>query len=175
MGRLPHLKNKATGPRGVSLVEVLITVAILVLVIIGLSKVITGSDTHTGRIGQVARATRLLQQIIEECQSRPLSQYQKLFAGQTAQAGRVTCRLDATFFPNAENAITAFRTEYEKSLQFFTCRVEAKPFFNSLAQIREVWLEAEIRWTEHRPESGAASATPRVLRAGGLISNLEVR
>ncbi len=175
MGRLPRMNVRATGSRGMSLVEVLIAVVILVLVIIGLSRVITGSDAHTGRIGQVARAVRLVQQIIEECQSRPLLQYQSLFSRRADQTGSASCELDRTFFPNAETAVNAFRTEYEKSLQFFTCRVEAKPVFNSLAQIREIWLEAEIRWTEPRPESGTASAVPRVLRAGGLISNLEVR
>ncbi|HNV69260.1 MAG TPA: hypothetical protein PKO06_06140 [Candidatus Ozemobacteraceae bacterium] len=172
MGQIVKNHRTLFPGRGMSLVEVLIAVTILVLVIIGLSRVITGSDAHTGRIGHVARATRLLQQVLEECQNRPLSQYLALFPERTATGSR---ELEPAFFPNTETAIVAFRGEYQKSFQFFSRRVAARPVFNTLGQMREVWLEAEIRWTETRPEAGTASSPPRVLRAGGLITNLEVQ
>jgi Tfp pilus assembly protein PilV len=163
--------------RGISVVEILVAALFLALLVIALGRLLSGTDAHSFRLGHLARATRLAQQLVEECQSRPISDYQNVFP---PDLGTDPHELDSAFFPNTEASLIAFREEHQKSLQNFSRTMRARLVRNRLNQIREIWLEAEIRWTDRVPAAAETSTTatasaPRSLRAGGLIVSLEAR
>ena len=161
-------KNKFN--RGATLVEVVIALLILACSFLPILRVVDYGSVNTAKIGHYAKATRLAQELIEECKHVPFKvyqrQYDKMSNGQSFD-------INPQFYKETQANIDKFITESKDSLKEFECNASLRANKNDLDQIVEVWFEVEISWYDIGKISDA-KGEKRTIKVGNAYFNSEV-
>ncbi|MBI3038298.1 hypothetical protein HYY75_04480 [bacterium] len=146
--RLKLLNLRLNKKSGVTLLEIVIASAIIVIAFIPIMTLISTGSKSTAKSGNLSKATRLVQELIEECRHVSFKEYPL-------------------------KSIDEFRDLNKKSLKDFLFSANLRFCKNDLKQIKEVWLEAEIQWRDIGRTDGENTANNelRVVRAGNGICN----
>lgn len=168
--RLKLLNLRLNKKSGVTLLEIVIASAIIVIAFIPIMTLISTGSKSTAKSGNLSKATRLVQELIEECRHVSFKEYQSAY--KDLEAGKIAA-IDKKFYPQTLKSIDEFRDLNKKSLKDFLFSANLRFCKNDLKQIKEVWLEAEIQWRDIGRTDGENTANNelRVVRAGNGICN----
>lgn len=157
------------GAAGVTLVEILTAAFVIVVAFVVIMKLISLGSTQTVKSGSVSKATRLLQELVEECKHVPMAEYEKTY--KEFPDGTET-EIAEKFFPRTLKSIEEFRDVNRESLKDFVCSTTLRLQKNDLNQIKEIWFGAEIRWKDLGSVRDGANEHPeRIIRAGNALYN----
>lgn len=143
------MKNKASNGRlkisGITLLEIVIAASVLALAFIPILRVVDFGAVSTSKLGHYAKATKLVQELIEECKHVPFKVYQRHY--QDLASGN-TFDVHPQFYKETGKSIEAFFEENKDFMKDYGCEAHLKAKKNDLEQIVEVWFEVEIFWRE---------------------------
>lgn len=163
MTMLSHRKYGAT------LLEIVIAAFILAIAFIPILRLVDFGSVSTAKTGHYAKATRLAQELIEECKHVPFKVYQKNY---NDLASGNTFDIHPQFYKETAKSIESFFTENIDSLKDYGCTATLKAKKNDLDQIVEVWFEVEIFWRDKGLKEDERAGR-RVVRAGNAYYNSE--
>lgn len=129
---------------GATLIEVVIAVLILACAFIPILRLVDYGSVNTAKLGNYARATRLAQELIEECKHIPFKAYKDTY-GELSDGAEFDVNED--FYKETKHSIDKFMEEQSKnSKEFF---LEVKPKLKVYKnepynQITEVWFKVEM-------------------------------
>ena len=161
-------KNKFN--RGATLVEVVIALLILACSFLPILRVVDYGSVNTAKIGNYAKATRLAQELIEECKHVPFKVYQRTYAN---MSDGQSFDINPQFYKETQANIEKFISESKDSLKEFECNASLRANKNDLDQIVEVWFEVEISWYDIGKISDA-KGEKRTIKVGNAYFNSEV-
>lgn len=155
---------------GTSLVEIVIAVLILAVAFLPTLRVVDYGSANTAKIGHYAKATRLAQELIEECKHVPFKVYQKQYSdlgsGQSFD-------IHPEFYNETRKSLESFLSDSKDKLKDFDCKATLKAKKNELDQIVEVWFEVEMTWRDMGSATNSSLAE-RSIRVGNAYFNSEV-
>jgi hypothetical protein len=133
---------------GTSLIEIIIAIFILACAFLPILRVVDYGSVSTAKIGHYAKATRLAQELIEECKHVPFKSYQKYYTTLTPDK---EFDIHPEFYKETKANIEKFMTEggekgTKDKLKDFTYKAILTVKKNDLDLISEVWFEVEISW-----------------------------
>ncbi|MBQ2593388.1 MAG: prepilin-type N-terminal cleavage/methylation domain-containing protein [Candidatus Riflebacteria bacterium] len=156
--------------KGATLIEVVIAIFILACAFLPVLRVVDYGSVSTAKIGHYAKATRLAQELIEECKHVPFKVYQKTYSdlgqGQSFD-------IHPQFYKETQANIEKFITDSKDSLKDFECKATLRANKNDLDQIVEVWFEVEISWYDIGKISDQ-KGEKRSIKIGNAYFNSEV-
>jgi dissimilatory sulfite reductase (desulfoviridin) alpha/beta subunit len=155
--------------RGVSLLEIVIAAFILAIAFIPILRMVDFGSVATAKVGHYAKATRLAQELIEECKHVPFKVYQKHYS---ALASGDSFTVHPQFYKETAKSIEAFFEENKDTMKDYGCNANLKAKKNDLEQIVEVWFEVEIFWREMGKKDDERFGR-RIVRAGNSYYNAE--
>lgn len=153
-----------------TLIEVVIAIFILAIAFLPIMRVVDYGSTSTTKIGHYAKATRLAQDLIEECKHVPFKVYQTTY-GELAEGQSFI--INEEFYKDTKKSIDDFREESKDKLKEFDCQANLKVKKNDLQQICEIWFEVEIGWYD-LGKIGDEKGTKRTVKVGNAYFNSEV-
>ena len=127
-------------------------------------------STNTTKIGHYAKATRLAQELIEECKHIPFKIYQKQY--QDLQEN-TPFTINEDYYKETLKNIEAFKTENKDKIKEFDYKAELMTKKNDLGQIVEVWFQVQIGWYDMGGIEGN-SREKRLVKAGNAYFNSEM-
>jgi hypothetical protein len=154
---------------GVTLLEIVIAAFILAVALIPILRMVDFGAVSTAKVGHYAKATRLAQELIEECKHVPFKVYQRHYAD---LASGDSFTVHPQFYKETAKSIESFFTENEDTMKDYGCEANLKARKNELEQIVEVWFEVEIFWRDKGRKENENSGR-RVVRAGNAYYNAE--
>jgi prepilin-type N-terminal cleavage/methylation domain-containing protein len=155
--------------RGVTLLEILIAAFILAIAFIPILRTVDYGTTSTAKVGHYAKATRLAQELIEECKHVPFKVYQKHYSD---LASGDSFTVHPQFYKETSKSIEAFFEENSDTMKDYGCEANLTARKNDLDQITEVWFEVEIFWRDKGTKDDERFGR-RVVRAGNAYYNAE--
>ncbi|MBP5470542.1 MAG: hypothetical protein J6Z11_15005 [Candidatus Riflebacteria bacterium] len=153
-----------------SLIEVVIAIFILAVAFLPIMRVVDYGSTSTSKIGHYAKATRLAQDLIEECKHVPFKVYQTTYG--ELEEGKDFI-INEEFYKDTKKSIDDFREESKDKLKEFDCKANLRVKKNDLGQISEVWFEVEIGWYDLGKISNG-KGEKRKVKVGNAYFNSEV-
>jgi hypothetical protein len=156
---------------GLSLVEVMIAVFIMAIAFFPILRLVDFGSVSTAKINNYSRATRLAQQLIEECKHVPFKVYQREPSYANLADG-VLCDIHPQFYKKTGASIEQFVNENKGILKEFGLNAQLRFKRNALNQVQEIWLQVEIKWRE-RGKLENETQPLRVVRAGNAMHNAE--
>lgn len=154
---------------GVTLLEIVISALIMAVAFIPILRLVNFGGTSTQKVGHYAKATRLAQEMIEECKHVPFKVYQRHYAD-LASGGSFA--VNPQFYKETAKSIEAFFEENNDTMKDYGCNANLKAKKNDLEQIVEVWFEVEIFWRDKGSKDNE-NLSKRVVRAGNAYYNAE--
>ncbi|GAB4269716.1 MAG: hypothetical protein Kow0029_05920 [Candidatus Rifleibacteriota bacterium] len=154
---------------GVSLLEIVISAFILAVALIPILRLVDFGSVSTAKVGHYAKATRLAQELIEECKHVPFKVYQKHYAD---LASGESFTVHPQFYKETAKSIEAFFEENKDTMKDYGCNANLKAKKNDLDQISEVWFEVEIFWRDKGKKEDERFGR-RIVRAGNAYYNAE--
>jgi len=154
---------------GVTLLEIVIAAFILAVAFIPILRLVDFGSASTAKVGHYAKATRLAQELIEECKHVPFNVYQKHYSD---LASGNTFDVHPQFYKETAKSIESFFAENIDSIKDYGCSATLKAKKNDLDQIVEVWFEVEIFWRDKGKKEDERFGR-RVVRAGNAYFNSE--
>lgn len=155
--------------RGVTLLEIVIAALILAIAFIPILRMVDFGSVATSKVGHYAKATRLAQELIEECKHVPFKVYQKHYSD---LASGDSFEVHPQFYKETAKSIEKFFEENKDSMKDYGCVANLKAKKNDLEQIAEVWFEVEIFWRDRGLKENE-SLEKRIVRAGNAYFNSE--
>jgi len=155
--------------RGLTLLEIVISASILAIAFIPILRLVDFGSVSTAKIGHYGKATRLAQELIEECKHVPFKVYQKHYSD---LASGNSFDVHPQFYKETAKSIESFFEESKDSLKDYGCKATLKAKKNDLDQIVEVWFEVEIFWRDKGKKEDERFGL-RVVRAGNAYYNSE--
>lgn len=154
---------------GVTLLEIVIAAFILAIAFIPILRVVDFGATSTAKIGHYAKATRLAQELIEECKHVPFKVYQREYE---ELASGESFTVHPQYYKETNKSIEAFFEENKDTMKDYGCIANLKAKKNKLEQITEVWFEVEIFWRDKGSKDDETFGR-RLVRAGNAYYNAE--
>lgn len=154
---------------GVTLLEIVIAAMILGIAFIPILRMVDFGSVSTTKVGHYAKATRLAQELIEECKHVPFKVYQKQYAD---LGSGESFDVHPQFYKETAKSIEAFFEENQDSMKDYGCIATLKAKKNALEQIIEVWFEVEIFWRDKGQKDDERFGR-RIVRAGNAYFNSE--
>ncbi len=154
---------------GTTLVEIVIAALILAVAFIPILKLVDFGSVSTAKIGHYAKATRLAQELIEECKHVPFKTYQRQYEG---LGSGESFTINEEYYKETKKSIDSFLTESKDKLKDFTCSANLKAKKNDLNQIVELWFEVVISWRDLGAHDNANQAE-RTIKVGNAYFNAE--
>ncbi|MDD3148560.1 MAG: hypothetical protein PHD82_14800 [Candidatus Riflebacteria bacterium] len=154
---------------GATLIEIVIAAFILAVAFIPILRLVDFGSVSTAKTGHYAKATRLAQELVEECKHVPFKVYQKHYSD---LASGNSFDVHPQFYKETAKSIETFFTENKDSLKDYGCTATLKAKKNDLDQIVEVWFEVEIFWRDKGKKEDERFGR-RVVRAGNSYYNSE--
>ncbi len=161
-----RLKQK---PVGATLIEIVIAAFILAVAFIPILRLVDFGSVSTAKTGHYAKATRLAQELIEECKHVPFKVYQKHYSD---LASGNAFDVHPQFYKETAKSIESFFKDNIDALKDYGCTATLKAKKNDLDQIVEVWFEVEIFWRDKGLKEDDRTGR-RVVRAGNAYYNSE--
>lgn len=155
---------------GATLIEIVIAIFILAIAFLPILRVVDYGSVNTAKIGHYAKATRLAQELIEECKHVPFKIYQKQYE-QLGDDEKFI--INEQFYKETLKSIEAFKTESKDKLKEFACDANLRVKRNDLKQIVEIWFTVEMTWRDRGPANNEKPAQRKV-RVGNAYFNPEV-
>ncbi len=163
------MKKSIRNKFGATMIEIVIAVFILAIAFFPILRVVDVGSVNTAKIGNYAKATRLAQELIEECKHVPFKVYQKQYAD---LGSGESFDIHPQFYKETQKSLESFLKESKDKLKDFDCTATLKAKKNELNQIVEVWFNVEMTWRD----MGAANNTKfaeRKVRVGNAYFNSE--
>lgn len=156
-----------------TLVEILIAAFILALAFIPLLGLVDFGSVSTIKMGNMAKATRLAQELLEECKHVPFKLYENEYPGLAEDTEEV---VNPEFYKKTKENIEAFKKEGETKGNLKDFLYEAKFKFkkNSINQISEIWFTVEINWVDKGSSEGVSKDQQRRVKVATAYSNTEI-
>ncbi len=155
--------------KGATLLEIVIAAFILAVAFIPILRLVDFGSTSTAKVGHYAKATRLAQELIEECKHVPFKVYQKHYSD---LASGNSFDVHPQFYKETAKSIESFFKENIDAMKDYGCTATLKAKKNDLDQIVEVWFEVEIFWRDKGTKEDERFGR-RVVRAGNAYYNSE--
>lgn len=159
-----------------SLIEVVIAILILACAFFPILRVVDYGSVSTAKIGNYAKATRLAQELIEECKHVPFSQWKKFHVPENPEPNLVIDfdTINEDFYKGTKKSIDEFfnSEETKDKIKEFTCEAKAKIFLNEYKQIYEIWIQVEISWYDMGKISDA-KGEKRIVKVSNSYHNPE--
>ncbi|HAE37994.1 MAG TPA: hypothetical protein DCG57_05055 [Candidatus Riflebacteria bacterium] len=152
--------------KGLSLLEVLVAVAVIVIAFIPLINMVSSNAVSTVKIGNYAKASGLLTKFLEEVKHVPFARYQKNY--EQLQGGEPVA-VPVEFYSDTLASIEEMKQDKE-----FWLEATMKASKNDFGQLVEIAFKAEVFWRE-RGNRSETSEPERSLRDFALIFNPETR
>ena len=156
--------------KGATLIEVVIAIFILACAFLPILRVVDYGSVSTAKIGHYAKATRLAQELIEECKHVPFKVYQRTY---DKMSNGQSFDINPQFYKETQANIEKFITDSKDSLKDFECKATLRANKNDLDQIVEVWFEVEISWYDIGKISDQ-KGEKRSIKIGNAYFNSEV-
>jgi len=152
--------------RGLTMVEVLVAIAIIVIAFIPLVNLISSNAVTTVKVGNYARASGVLTKFMEELKHIPIKKFQEdapdIMSGNPID-------VPVAFYPDTVASLEELKKEKE-----FWLKASMKAAKNEAGQLVEIAISAEVLWHE-RGDKTASNEPVRNLRDFALIFNIETR
>lgn len=161
-------RGAPAGRRAVTLLEILIAAVIVALAFLPVLRVVGFGGISTQKTNATSRATRLVQELIEEVKHVPFSVYQREVPN-LDQGTPVP--IPAKFYEKTAKSIADFKNT-DKNIKDFSHTATLTGSKNSVGQVVEIWFEVEIKWQE-RGASADVGQESRKVRAGNSLFNPE--
>lgn len=162
--------------RAATLIEVVIAILILACAFFPILRVVDYGSVSTAKIGNYAKATRLAQELIEECKHVPFSLWKKFHVPENPEPNQIIDfdTINEDFYKGTKESIKAFAEEEKTKdkIKEFKCEAKAKLFLNEYKQIYEIWLEVEISWYDMGKISDA-KGEKRIVKVSNSYHNPE--
>lgn len=152
-----------------TLIEIVIAAFILAVAFIPILRLVDFGSVSTAKTGHYAKATRLAQELIEECKHVPFKVYQKHYSDLVSGN---SFDVHPQFYKETAKSIESFFKDNVDSLKDYGCTATLKAKKNDLEQIVEVWFEVEIFWRDKGKKEDERFGR-RVVRAGNAYYNSE--
>lgn len=161
------------GRRGITLLEILIAAAIMAVAFIPLTRLVGFGTTSQTKTSNLSRATRLAQELIEECKHVPVSTYGEVATYKAAPALPAQ-KMDIMedLYPKTKASIAEFVAQNAKSIKDFKVTAQLQLVKTGLNQIKEIWFFVEIEWVD-KGTIDQGNPTRRMVRAGNALFNPE--
>ena len=154
---------------GATLIEIVIAVMIMACSFLPILRVVAYGSVNTSKVSNYSKATRLAQELIEECKHVPFKVYQKQYSD-LGQGEKFS--VNPQFYKETQASIEKFKSESKDVLKEFTCTADVTVKKNELNQINELWFEVEMVWKDLGNLDNSVSAERKV-RAGNAYFNTE--
>lgn len=154
---------------GVTLLEIVIAAAILAIAFIPILRLVDFGAVSTTKVGHVAKAARLAQELIEECKHVPFKVYQRHYSDLVSGN---SFDIHPQFYKETGKSIESFFNDSKDFLKDYGCKAFLKAKKNDLEQIVEVWFEVEIFWRERGNKDNPDSPL-RSVKCGNAYYNSE--
>ncbi len=161
--------NSSRKRTGVTLLEIVIAAFVLAIAFIPILRLVDFGAVSTSKLGHHAKATKLVQELIEECKHVPFKVYQRHY--QDLASGN-TFDVHPQFYKETGKSIEAFFEENKDFMKDYGCKAFLKAKKNDLEQIVEVWFEVEIFWRDRGGKDNEDSPL-RAVRCGNAYYNSE--
>ncbi|NLM17863.1 MAG: hypothetical protein GX221_09120 [Candidatus Riflebacteria bacterium] len=160
----------------VSLLEVLIAAVIIALTFIPIMRLVDFGSVSTVKQGNYARATRLAQELIEECKSVPFKLYEEKYRELGSEGKNEEDLSNTDFFPKTQENIQKFVDEEGKkgNLKQFKLKAKIKGIRNELNQLAEIWFFVEMNWVDKGDLESASEEQKRTVKVGSAYHNAEI-
>ena len=158
--------------KGATLIEIVVAILILACAFIPILKVVDYGSVNTTKIGNYARASRLAQQLIEECKHIPFKAYKNTY-GDLADGEEFDVNED--FYKETKKSIEAFMKEEAKNSKefFLDVKPKLKVYKNEpYNQIVEVWFFVEMTFFDMGNKSNG-KGEKRTIRVSNAYHNPE--
>jgi hypothetical protein len=155
--------------KGLSLLEIVISAFIIAVAFIPIIRTVDYGATSTAKIGHYAKATRLAQELIEECKHVPFKVYQRHYTDLTTGE---SFTVHPQFYKETSKSIETFFEENSDTMKDYGCEANLTVRKNDLDQIIEVWFEVEIFWRDKGTKDDERFGR-RVVRAANAYYNSE--
>ncbi len=152
--------------KAITLVEVLIAVAIIVIAFIPLVNLVSSNAVSTVKVGNYAKASALMTKFLEEVKHTPFSEFQKDY--ETLKSGEKIA-VPEKYFPDTLASLNELKKDKE-----FWIEASMKAASNDFNQLVEIAFNAEIFWKE-RGEKSQENEPTRSVRDYALVFNPEAR
>lgn len=152
--------------RGLTMVEVLVAIAIIVIAFVPLVNLISSNAVTTVKVGNYAKASGLLTKFMEEVKHIPIKKFQE-DAPDIMNGNPID--VPVAFYPDTIASLEEMKKEKE-----FWLKASMKAAKNEVGQLVEIAISAEVLWHE-RGDKTAANEPVRNLRDFALIFNNETR
>lgn len=147
----------------------MISVFILAIAFIPILRLVDFSAVSTARVGNIARASRLAQQLIEECKHVPFRVYQEHY---TDLDEGDDFSIHPQFYQETAASIEDFFTDNRDSFRNYGVNANLRVRKNDLDDIVEVWFEVEIYWRQ-LGDKDDDSLSKSLVRASNAYYNSE--
>lgn len=155
--------------QGLSLLEIVLSAFILAVAFIPILRMVDFGSASTAKVGHYAKATRLAQELVEECKHVPFKVYQKHYA---ELASGESFTVHPQFYKETSKTIETFFEENKDTMKDYGCNANLKAKKNDLEQIVEVWFEVEVFWRDKGQKDDERFGR-RIVRAGNAYYNAE--
>lgn len=157
--------------KGTTLIEIVIAVLILAVAFIPILRLVDYGSVNTTKIGNYARATRLAQELIEECKHIPFKAYKDVY-GELGDGQEYEVAED--FYKETKKSIDKFMAEEAKNSKqfFFETKPKLKVYKNEFNQIKEVWFFVEMTFFD-RGNKDNGKGGKRTIKVSNAYHNPE--
>lgn len=163
------MKSSMRSIKGATLIEIVIAVLILGCAFLPILRVVDYGSVNTAKISNYSKATRLAQELIEECKHVPFKVYQKHYAD-LENGG--TFDIHPQFYKETQKSIEKFKSDSKDTLKEFQCEASLTAKKNELNQITEVWFQVEMTWRD-MGKMDNTNSPERKIRVGNAYFNSE--
>ncbi len=155
--------------KGLTLLEIVISALIMAIGFIPILRLVNFGSAATAKVGHYAKATRLAQELIEECKHVPFKVYQRQYAD---LASGDSFEVHPQFYKETAKSIESFFEENNDTMKDYGVTANLKVKKNSIEQIVEIWFEVEIFWRDKGTKDDERFGR-RIVRAGNAYYNSE--
>ncbi len=162
-------KRKKTGT---SLIEIVIAMLIIACSFLPILRIVDYGSVSTTKVGHYSKATRLAQDLIEECKHVPFKVYQVNYDGlETDQSFDI----HPEYYKDTKESIEAFKKDEEKKdkIKEFAYKASLRPKRDPITkQIIEIWFEVEMNWYD-KGQYENNKGEKRTIKVGNAYYNAE--
>ena len=152
--------------KGLTLVEVLVAVAVIVIAFIPIVNLVSSNAVSTVKVGNYAKASALMTKFLEEVKHVPFSIYQEQY--DELQAG-TPVPVPVKYYPDTLASIEEMKKDKE-----FWIEATMKASKNDYSQLVEIAFSTELYWHE-RGDKSQTNEAKRSLKDYALIFNPEAK
>lgn len=152
--------------KGLTLVEVLVAVAVIVIAFIPIVNLVSSNAVSTVKVGNYAKASGLMTKFLEEVKHIPFPVYQEQY--EELQAGTPVA-VPVKYYPDTLASIEEMKKDKE-----FWIEATMKASKNEYSQLVEIAFIVELYWHD-RGDKSQTNEAKRSLKDYALIFNPEAK